>query len=53
MFYVNLVLSVALLLAVFNVHLGIVIAVHCQNVLYGLLNWSMALILLITAIQKM
>lgn len=53
MIYVDLILSLALLLAIFNVHLGVVLAIQFQNALYGLLNWIMATILLITAIQKM
>lgn len=53
MIYVNFILLFALLLAVFNVHLGVVLAMQYQNALYGLLNWIMACILLIAAIQKM
>jgi len=53
MIYVNFILTLAVLLAIFNVHLGVVVAIQYQNALYGLLNWIMACILLITAVQKM
>lgn len=53
MIYVNFILSLALLLTIFNIHLGVVLAIQFQNALYGVLNWIMASILLITAIQKM
>jgi hypothetical protein len=52
MVYVNLILSIALLLGVINVHIGIVLANHYHNGMYGLLNWGMAFILFMTAIQK-
>lgn len=52
MVYVNVVLSVALLLGIFNIHLGIVMAQRYRNGMYGLLNWGMAVILFMTAIQK-
>lgn len=50
--FVNLVVSIALLLVVINIHLGIVIAKRHHNGMYGVLNWGMAIILLMSAIQK-
>ncbi|SHP77118.1 Uncharacterised protein [Mycobacteroides abscessus subsp. abscessus] len=52
MLFVNVVLSVALLLGIINIHLGIVIAKRHNNGLFGLLNWGMAFILFMTAILK-
>ncbi len=49
---VNIVLSFALLLVVFNVHFGIIVAKRFQSSLFGLINWGMAFILLVCVIQK-
>lgn len=50
---VNLVLSVALLLVIINIHFGIIVAKRYQCGFYGVINWSMAFILLVNVIQKM
>jgi len=48
---VNIVLSVALLLVIFNIHFGIIVAKRYHS-FFGIINWSMALVLLISVIQK-
>jgi len=49
---VNIVLSFALLLVVFNVHFGIIVSRRFQSNYFGLINWGMAFILLVSVIQK-
>jgi hypothetical protein len=48
---VNIVLSLALLLVIFNIHFGIIVAKRYHS-FFGIINWSMALILLISVLQK-
>lgn len=50
---VNIVLSIALLLAIFNIHFGIIMAKQYHSGFFGVINWSMAFILFVTVIQKL
>ncbi|WP_162927829.1 hypothetical protein [Bacillus sp. Y1] len=49
---VNIVLSIAILLVIFNIHFGIIVARQYNSGLYGVVNWSMAFILFVTVVQK-